>query len=598
LLFNAGPTASPFGVGHCFGYRGAPMWSHERYQRRSVPGRAAIARAVLALLSIAGSVAAADNASPAPTLKVSGKASFVTEARTATEGFEVRATLSDEVGRPLPGSEVRIRASFADGTATLHRCGDPRGEAAGELLMSTDKSGRVCITVTGMSSGTVELTYQDARGYLERASRVVRLPESVASSFEVGFDPPLTTLSLDQPVQELGLVARAQGGAAAPGAAELVLSMATDGSERELGRAALDGLGEVHRLSLVSSSFGEPGPARLIGRLRARDGEELAAASVAVMRVATVALNIDSGGAGGIEAGQALQVKAASALGPAPSGVVEARSRGLSVAVARIQNGIGTLNLPAAPGTLLGSSITLEYVGEGAGWLSGPPVELRVLPAAPGYGRYALWFAAAALAALAVVLGWRRPPRPRPHATTLPPRVRASVEVLETFATGGGYRGFVRDAHDGSIIAPAAVSFVGSGSSGPVLLQVRTSNEGAFHVETSFPSGTMVEVSAPYHATLTAPLPPPGVIELSLVSRRRALLDRLVRWAERRGKPWMRQSGDPTPAHVAVIASSEAEPNVERWARGLEQLAFGPNPPDAASEQAAGVTEDPKLGRD
>jgi hypothetical protein len=157
----------------------------------------------------------------------------------------------------------------------------------------------------------------------------------------------------------------------------------------------------------------------------------------------------------------------------------------------------------------------------------------------------------------------------------------------------------VRDAHDGVAISPAVVSFVGPGSNGPVLLQLRTSVEGAFHVESSgFPHGTLLEVTAPFHATLSAPLPVPGVLELSLVSRRRALLERLVRWAERRGKPWTRASGEATPAHVAGVASSEAEPQVEHWARGLEHLAFGPNPPDAASEQAAGVVADPKTTRE
>jgi hypothetical protein len=553
--------------------------------------------AAVGLASSVGSAAAAENAPPG--LKVSGKASFVTEARASGDAFEVRATLADEVGRPLPGAEIRIRAASVDGPGTLHRCGDPRGEAGGELLASTDKSGKVCITVTGMRSGSVELSFQDPRGYLEHASRLVRLPESVSTSFEIGFDPPLTTLSLDQPVQELGLVARAEGDAAVPDAAELVLSLAEAGHERELGRVALDGLGDVHRLSLVSASFGQPGPARLLGRLRSRDGEELAQVSIAVIRSATVALHVDAGVGDGVEPGQALQLHAASALGPAPSGVVEARSRGMSVAAARVQNGVATLNLPAAPATLLGSSLTLEYVGEGAGWLSGPTLELRVLPAGPSYARYALWIAAALLAALAVVLGWRRPPRPRPSVAALPPRARASVEVLEAFGAGGGYRGFVRDAHDGVAVSPAVVAFIGPGSNGPVLLQLRTSSDGAFHIESSdFPAGTLLEVSAPFHATLSAPLPVPGVLELSLVSRRRALLDRLVRWAERRGKPWTRATGEATPAHVAGVASSEAEPQVEHWARGLEHLAFGPNPPDAASEQAAGVAADPKTTRE
>jgi hypothetical protein len=582
------------------------MWCHERSRLRPrirfPAGFAAHVRAfvlsatLMGLVALHAGSAAADTT--APVLKVSGKSSLVAETRASGDGFEVRATLSDEVGRPLPSSEIRVRSASPDDTPLFHRCGDARGGVGRELSLTTDKSGRVCIAVTGMAAGSIELSFQDARGYLERASRVVRLPDSVGKSFEIGFDPPLTTLSLDQPVQELGIVARARAGATPPPAAELVLSMITEGSEQELGRTPLDGLGEVHRLSIVSGSFGQPGPLRLVGKLRTHDGEELAQTNSAVMRTATVALSLGSGSASSVEAGAVLQIHAASALGPAPSGVVEARSRGLSVAAARVQNGVATLSLPSA-GTLLGAALTLEYIGAGAGWLSGPPVELRILAPGPSYARYVFWIAAAAVAALAVVLSWRRPPRPRPRSSTPPPKVRARVEVLETFAAGGGYAGHVRDAHEGTAISPAAVSFLGPGPNRPVLLQLRTNSDGSFRVEAAvFPNGTLVEVTAALHATLTAPLPAPGVIELSLISRRRALMERLVRWAERRGKPWTRPVGEPTPGDVASVASTEDEADVERWARELERLAFGANPPDAASEQANGVADDPKTTRE
>jgi hypothetical protein len=203
------------------------------------------------------------------------------------------------------------------------------------------------------------------------------------------------------------------------------------------------------------------------------------------------------------------------------------------------------------------------------------------------------------LAALAVVLGWRRPPRLRPTSSSAPPRGRASVEVIEALGPGGGYRGVVCDAHEGTPVSPAVVSFIGPEGGAHVLLQVRTATDGSFKADAAaFPSGTLVEVTAPFHATLTAPLPGPGVLQLSLLSRRRALLDRLVRWAERRGKPWTRPSGDPTPGHIAGVAEQESEAQVGRWARSVERLAYGPNPPDAALEQAAGVVEDPKLGRE
>ncbi|RYZ05776.1 MAG: hypothetical protein EOO73_18955 [Myxococcales bacterium] len=553
--------------------------------------------AALTVTLLAGSSAAAQL--PPPTLKVSGKASFSVEARSTGATFQVRATLSDEVGRPLPNAELRLRVIDAANAPALHRCGAPRSGSAAELLIATDKLGRVCVDASGFEHGVLELSFQDPRGYLDRAAASVRLPEDVKPVFEVGFDPPLATLSLDEPAQELGLVARSLDGSTAPVGAELVLSMSAEGTERVLGRVALDGLAEIHRLTFVSRSFERPGPARLLGRLMSRTGEELARTTLPVLRTATVELQVAPGAASAVTPGGTLPVRATSALGPAPVGVVEVRSLGRSVAAARVTSGVASINLPSPGVAPLGRALTLEYVGAGPGWLSGPPLELNVLPAGPSYGRYALWILAAAFAALAVVLGWRRPPRALPVAEEPPLRPRASVEVLESFGAEGGYQGFVRDAHEGFGISPAVVSFIGPGENRPVLFQTRSGTEGTFRVEaSSFPAGTQVEVTAPFHATLVAELPGPGVLQLSLISRRRALLERLVRWAERRGKPWTRAAGEPTPAHIAAVATQEAEPQVERWARGLEHLAFGPVPPDAASEQSAGVTDDPKVRLD
>lgn len=572
------------------GYRGETMWSWRGSQCWT-----RLAALAVAFAWGIGSAAAVE--SNAPSLRVAGRASFSTEAHADIDTYEVGATLSDEVGHPLPAAEIRVRAASVDGPGTLRRCGDARGEASGELLASTDKSGHVCFTVTGLRSGTVELSYQDPRDYLERTSSVIRLPDSVATSFQLGFDPPLTTLSLDQPVQEVGLVARAEGGASLPDAAELLLALAADGSEREIARVPLDGLGEVRRLSIVSSSFGAPGPARLVARLRARDGEELARSTCPVLRTATVALHTSAGGT--IKPGDVLQIRAASALGPASSGVVEASLHGRSVAAAPLRDGAATLALPTTPSALLTGTLKVEYVGGGAGWLAGPALELRVVPAGPSYAGSALWVALALVAASAVALGRRSPPRARPSLAPPLPRPRASVEVIEALGAGGGYRGFVKDAHDGGGISAAAVTFVGPSAERPVLMQVSTAADGSFEVTAAgFPGGTLIEVAARFHAPLSAPLPGPGVLELSLVGRRRALLDRLVRWAERRGKPWLRPHEEPTPAHVARVAAEESELHVQRWAQGLEHLAFGPMPPDAAAEQAAGVATDPKTSRE
>src|SRR6476469_1196398 len=109
------------------------MWCNERSRLQAVTGLSAVARkgAFFAGLGVALCVSAwvgagsAAAQTSAPTLKVSGKSSFVTEARALGDSYEVRATLVDEVGRPLPGCEIRIRTLSASSAATLHRCGDP-----------------------------------------------------------------------------------------------------------------------------------------------------------------------------------------------------------------------------------------------------------------------------------------------------------------------------------------------------------------------------------------------------------------------------------------------------------------------------------------
>jgi hypothetical protein len=551
--------------------------------------------ALLCALSFAGSAAAADGSTPS--LRISGTATLTTETRRLQDAFEIRITLGDEVGRPLAGAEIRTKATTEPGaaTATLQRCGGARMDSGAQLSLTTDASGNACVVVTNLTTGTLDVTFDDPRGYFSPARSTVALPESANEAIDVGFDPPLSSLSLDQPLQSIGLVARSRANAAAPEAAELVLSLVADGSERELTRVALDGFGEVHRLSLVSQSFGTPGPARLVARLRGQ-GRERAQASIGVLRTATVALELASDSPRGVSAGATLEVRAASTLGPAPSGVVEVRSQGRSIAAAPVVKGRAHLTLPSSLGTGSGSVVTLEYVGDGPGWLPGPLLELRALPPSPSYARYALWICAALLAGVAVALGWRRPLRERPSKEEAPlVHPRPSLEVLEALGAGAGYRGVVRDAHEGTPIAPAVLSFVTAEPTTRVLLEIATQPDGSFQVEQAFPPGTRLEVAAPFHASLTAALPGPGVLQLSLVSRRRALLDRLVRWAERGGRPWTEPTRDATPAHVAAVAGAENEPEVERWAQSVERLAFGPAAPDAAAELAANVTREPAL---
>jgi hypothetical protein len=77
-------------------------------------------------------------------------------------------------------------------------------------------------------------------------------------------------------------------------------------------------------------------------------------------------------------------------------------------------------------------------------------------------------------------------------------------------------------------------------------------------------------------------LPEAGELDVALVLRKRALLDRLVAWARRRGLPFDARP-EPTPGHVRRAAAGEF--TVARWADAVERAAFGGQVVDAHAEK-------------
>ena len=88
-------------------------------------------------------------------------------------------------------------------------------------------------------------------------------------------------------------------------------------------------------------------------------------------------------------------------------------------------------------------------------------------------------------------------------------------------------------------------------------------------------AATRACVDSADHSTHEQPLPPPSVLGVALVTRRRALLERLVRWARQKGAPFD-GAPEPTPGHVRRVASRASAVEVEAWASRVEQAAYGP----------------------
>jgi hypothetical protein len=132
----------------------------------------------------------------------------------------------------------------------------------------------------------------------------------------------------------------------------------------------------------------------------------------------------------------------------------------------------------------------------------------------------------------------------------------------------------VIDADDRTPVARARVSIERPGfERRDAVASTTTDDQGMFVLEPTDPlPGDELSAEAPLHAPLRSPLPARGDLRVALVLRRRALLDRLVSWAHRRGKPFDLYA-DPTPAQLRRAAGQDL--GVVRWATAVERAAYG-----------------------
>ena len=256
------------------------------------------------------------------------------------------------------------------------------------------------------------------------------------------------------------------------------------------------------------------------------------------------------------------------------------------------------------------ATLTLRYVPD-APWLEAPPDRSVVVP----IRAQGLWAHAILIAAGAAVLLWlamarfpfavRRSRRDDAARTS---GVRAPAPRVELVRPGdaGRWTGRVVDAHDGGAIAGARVAIERPAFRDVQVVVEQVSNaEGAFAMRSDRTApGDELVIEGPTHATVRRPLPAPGEIEVALIQRRRLLIEQLITWAKRRGRPFDARP-EPTPAHVRQAAGrlefAHEQPaqaaRLEQWAGAVEVAAFGGSPVDArvqAEVERLGPADAPK----
>jgi hypothetical protein len=540
---------------------------------------------VIALL-VLGSAEAAHAAK----IRIRARATLEARAVPRDGAVELKGFLKDDAGRPIGRARVQI-APRTGRLQVKQTCGrTDRAHATDDgVAIDSDGAGSFCIQIRG-SSGHFRLSF-GGDAYHDRVETELEV-DSSRRALALRFDPEPRFLALERAHSvRVQTAVEPPDVDASPEKVLLELSLVTrQGAQRKLESSEVTA-GEPAEFQLRSADLGEPGPATLVVAFRGSETLSPAHRSAMIQRTAIVNLALAASLApadpsDGIE----IPVAVGSTVGAVPAGTVEALVGGRSVGAAPVQAGvarvIAVFDAPHA-GTV---PITLRYLRDAEWWRAGEPLTIPAAIAAPSPWRRLPWVLAALAITLWVVRGWRRPARSESRARAEEeslPSGRASVEVIERGPARSGWRGRVRDAHDGQPIVGARVSiqipaFGGGGRAAAAV----TDASGTFelpHVDGAQSEGAQIETVARWHGRLARPLPPPGFVAIQLVSRRRLLLERLVDWAARMGRPWNERS-EPTPGHVARVARERRAGDVADWAQAVEKAAYGPEPPDEIEE--------------
>jgi hypothetical protein len=541
-------------------------------------------RLFLATLLVVGSAPAE------PTIRVRGDVR-IEAAAARTEGkLLVAGSVLDDTGRPVPNAHIGLAGESADGRVaplpTAEPCPGPaptetqRPGAGDGIALRTDRAGRFCVALRDESARSIELSFEDPRGLLERVTRKVAVDAS-RRAVELRF-VAASSLDLTRESHRLEVAARSPSPFVETSAPLPLALYAIAPTGAELLAQSACALGTTAFFNLPSARIARPGPLDLAVRFAGTEALQPAEARLRVLATTRVRLALSRSPASADPTeGIGLDVAVGSANGAVGGGSVEAVLAGRSVGIAPVERGSAHV---VARFPREGRSATLEllYLPSEPWWLPGEPLKVTVplSPRSP-WGSLA-WLVLFAALLLWLVRDWRRPPRTvRPDAAGDASRAApaAAVVVVERDESLRGWQGVVRDAHDESPIANAVVALSAREPEPRVLARTTADADGRFELAAPPGDALSFTVSAPWHAELVCPAPPLGRLRVDLVSRRRHLLARLVRWAERRG-PLGRGLGEPTPADVAAQARRVKREEVAGWADAVERAAFGANAVD------------------
>jgi hypothetical protein len=438
------------------------------------------------------------------------------------------------------------------------------------------------------------------------------------------FDPPLTTVRLDDdaPVS-IGVVATTEDDGVTRPAPSLPIALASEagagGAGPTLGSATTDAAGTA-RFVVPAPRLGPAGQGEVRASFagNATDGPTSVATSIERQLRVVLAFPAAQNGrlpSASVTSSTPLHVVAGGACAArgcrgTPTGTVEVHvvndGGDLIAGAAALADGKADVVMTFGTGFARGGEAALRvlYLPD-APWFSPAPgaagSPALVQPLDPPSAWREFGFAGAGVLVLAWLLAsrlslgsaLRRPPRRPDDAAHVP-----TVAIVGPERAPGECRGRVLDAHDATPVAGARVAHERPGfERSQVVTETVADDAGNFVLSAQgLQPGDLLVSEGPQHVVRRMPMPTGGELRVTLIARRRALLERLVAWARRRGAPFD-TSPEPTPEHVRrmAFAGQHGSPGAARdihgdsvriqaWAGAVEQAAYGGEAVDARRE--------------
>jgi hypothetical protein len=492
---------------------------------------------------------------------------------TADGGYQVVGFLRGGFDQPLGGVAVSLL--------------EPEGQPCEPGATTTGSQGEFCFRVRAATGATARLA-SIATDYLEEARGEVVLDPG-RSHFRLTLEPETAEFDLSKAVHHV-VVRLETGTGKEPFPVRVrVIDVAGSVDRARFERVASVAETRPAELELESSDLGGAGPVLLVADISVA-GRELARTERKATLVDTIDLALEQP----LEPvrpsqGFDVAIRAAGRGGPAGSGWVEANVGETQVGLGRIQDGQAIVSVRFQPGRRTQVPMSLRYVPEQPWYRAGERIEttLEILPL-PLWA-HAPWVALAAFAAFWIIRAWRRPGRrSEPTEGRDVATGEAEAVVLKRDRNAAAWTGFVVDAHTGLPVPNATLAIeVPSVTHVEVARETTSSTDGSFELlrVSPLPESARLLVRADFHTELRQSVPPLGQLKISLVERRRTVLQALTRWAKAMGRPWAAER-EPTPAHVAEVASLHERPDTSSWAREVEHAAYGPETPSESTESA------------